>query len=289
MPPPARPRLRGRRRGAAARRSRRRKRSPRPRSPALRAGPAQRRTCRGRGRWRRSRGTARRDRESPARDVRNRASDAAAGGRLRLRQPPQRRCLRKQPRQPRKPAVRAQRGAEAGEPGRETRILQPAPDPAGRRPPVAQGGAGVDENPVVLHLRGADLLARQAAQAVVEMGQGERAGVQRAQGQAARQGDAAARRFGLGRLDPVGRAMRQAQAAHHALVGQGEQARVEGGGKRGSAGHGFHASIACFTGRVRGVARPALFRYSPAPSFRRARLRRAEPESSGYENDQRQC
>ena len=53
---------------------------------------------------------------------------------------------------------------------------------------------------------------------------GQRRRRQRAAGDRPRQRDASARRFGFVRVEPVGRTMRQAQAAHHASVGERQQA-----------------------------------------------------------------
>uniref|UniRef100_A0A0U1PAU1 Uncharacterized protein n=1 Tax=Mizugakiibacter sediminis TaxID=1475481 RepID=A0A0U1PAU1_9GAMM len=83
---------------------------------------------------------------------------------------------------------------------------------------------------------------------------------QAAAGDAARQRDAAARRLRLGAIEAVGGAVRQAQPALHALVGQGGDA-----GGAGGLGHPGHANMRVPRSAARGLARAAGIRYSSAP------------------------
>ena len=126
----------------------------------------------------------------------------------------------------RQPASRAQRSADSRERGQPLRIVQGASKRSRRVALVGQQRPRAHKDLVVVHLRRADLLAGQAPQALIEMHQREWRRLPRVRRQRARQCNAPARGFRLDCVQPIGRAVRQAKPAHHALVDQREQAGV---------------------------------------------------------------
>ncbi len=90
---------------------------------------------------------------------------------------------------------------------------------------------------------------------MIEMGDGRPGNLELTGGKPARESNPAARGLGLVLVEPVGRAVRQAQATHHTLVGQGSEIGVRL--RMGRIGHNLMLSFAArcappFT--VRGLA-----------------------------------
>ena len=101
---------------------------------------------------------------------------------------------------------------------------------------------------------------------MVEMGKSRFGDLKARGGDLPGQGDATARGLGFVPIQPIGRTVRKAQAAHHALIGEGTEIEVRL--PVGRIGHDLMLSFAArcaplFAGRR--LARYGTFLYSPAP------------------------